>query len=122
MRWEDALEIADDAGRVGDDVGREQDAVERAVADADLQRVELDGAIQAEQAADAEEREPVAQLDRHELRDDDEQEREAVACRRAGASTGCRPRAPRRTPANVELERARVLAALGLELRGTRRP
>ena len=91
-----------------------QDAVERAVANAELQRVELDGAIQSQQSADAQQREPVAQLDRDELRDDDQDEREAVPAvgkpRRQDAD-----RAHRDELGEGQFQRAGVFALFGFE-------
>ena len=57
-----AAQIADDARRVRDWVDREQDAVDRAGAHAERERFEHHRAIQAEQAADADELEAVAEL------------------------------------------------------------
>ena len=77
-------QVADDPRRVGDHVLREHDAVDRPGAHALGQRVEPHRAVEAEQPADAEQREAEAELDAGaELGGDDDQQREARATRRA---------------------------------------
>ena len=76
---EERLEVADDLHDVADDVGREQHVVHAAGAHAGAQRLGVERAIEPEQPADADQREAVAELNRRELRRDQDQEREALA-------------------------------------------
>ena len=78
-RREDALEVADDARRVGDDVAREEDVLSVPSRTPARSASNIDRAVEAEQAADADQREAEAELDRRELGGDDDQEREAAA-------------------------------------------
>ena len=80
---EDVLKVADDARDVRDDILRKQDAVERARAHAHAQRFRIETAIESEQSANADKREAEAQLNRHELRGDEDEQRETRASRPA---------------------------------------
>ena len=79
QRREDALQVVDDARRVGDDVRREEDRLRASRRARRPQLLVERGPVDAEQPADAEEREAEAELDRRELGADDEDQREAVA-------------------------------------------
>ena len=75
LRREDALQIVDDPWRVGHDVLREEDRIEHALAQSQPQLLLKDGAVDAEQAADAVQGETEAQLDGRKFGGDDEDQR-----------------------------------------------
>ena len=83
---EDRLDVAGDPVDVGDDVLREEDRVDRAGPHADHQRRRVERAVEAEQAADADQREAEAELDRRELGGDQDQE---ARSRRGRPGTWC---------------------------------
>ena len=115
LRREDRLEVADDLRRVRDRVRGEHDAVDRSRADAVAQDVEEDGAVEAEEAADAVQREAEAELDRRELGADDDEQREA----RGAVRQLRRHEADRLDGHDLgdrELGDARVLALVGIEV------
>ena len=71
-------QLVDDLRRVGDRVLREQEAVERSGRQARTERRRVDRVLHAEQAADAGHREAEAELNRRQLRGDDQQQRPAA--------------------------------------------
>jgi hypothetical protein len=79
VRREDHAQVADDARRIGDRIGGEHDALDRAAADSIHERLQAHRAVQAEDAAHAQQREAETQLDAGaEFRGDDDQQREAA--------------------------------------------
>ena len=88
--------------------------LERVVADAGAQPLDVDPAVQAEQPADAVEREAEAELDGLELRgDDDEQGEAALLTGQPGFEQA--DRLERDAILELELEKAGVTAFVGLE-------
>ena len=111
----DRLQVADDPDDVGDDVLGEEDAVDRAGPDADTKRFLIERAVQREQAADADQCEAEAELNRHELGGDQDQQRESLAAvRHLGIDDA--DRLERDDVLERELEAAEVFALVGIQL------
>ena len=75
---ENRAQLVNDLRRVGDGVLREQEAVERAGGQPRTQGFGVDGVLHAEQAADASHGEAETQLDRRQLRGNNQQQRPAT--------------------------------------------
>ena len=119
-RREDRAQLADDLRRPRDRILGEEDRVDRAVPDAVAQRVDDHRAVDPEQAADAVEREAVAELDRREVDRDDHQQREALlvapgAPDASGSRVVSSPIAVMPIVLNDELEDPGVLLVLRVE-------